>query len=237
MYHLWNIIMKMYLFSPFLLILVHTLLVSCSRTGTPGFTIAREDSLRYEGKTVELFRMTNRNGMTVKVTNYGASLTFVSAPDKEGVFAPVVLGLDGLRYYLGRQPKLGATVGRYANRIRNAELVLNDRVYYLDKNNKGHSIHGGVKGFHTRVFNTDTSYVVKDTAVIRFSYLSPDAEGGFPGNLNISLAYKLTHDNEVILDYRASTDKPTVVNLTNHSYFNLTGCKESVLNHYYVSSG
>ena len=74
-------------------------------------------------------------------------------------------------------------------------------------------------------FNTDTSYVVKDTAVIRFSYLSPDAEGGFPGNLNISLAYKLTHDNEVILDYRASTDKPTVVNLTNHSYFNLTGCK------------
>ena len=98
--------------------------------------------------------------MTVKVTNYGASLTFVSAPDKEGVFAPVVLGLDGLRYYLGRQPKLGATVGRYANRIRNAELVLNDRVYYLDKNNKGHSIHGGVKGFHTRVFNTDTSYVI-----------------------------------------------------------------------------
>ena len=73
--------------------------------------------------------------MTVKVTNYGASLTFVSAPDKEGVFAPVVLGLDSLRYYLGRQPKLGATVGRYANRIRNAELVLNDRVYYLDKNN------------------------------------------------------------------------------------------------------
>ena len=189
MYHLWNIIMKMYFFSPFLLILVHSLLVSCSRTGTPGFTIAREDSLRYEGKTVELFRMTNRNGMTVKVTNYGASLTFVSAPDKEGVFAPVVLGLDSLRYYLGRQPKLGATVGRYANRIRNAELVLNDRVYYLDKNNKGHSIHGGVKGFHTRVFNTDTSYVVKDTAVIRFSYLSPDAEGGFPGNLNISLAY------------------------------------------------
>lgn len=237
MYHLWNIIMKMYFFSPFLLILVHSLLVSCSRTGTPGFTIAREDSLRYEGKTVELFRMTNRNGMTVKVTNYGASLTFVSAPDKEGVFAPVVLGLDSLRYYLGRQPKLGATVGRYANRIRNAELVLNDRVYYLDKNNKGHSIHGGVKGFHTRVFNTDTSYVVKDTAVIRFSYLSPDAEGGFPGNLNISLAYKLTHDNEVILDYRASTDKPTVVNLTNHSYFNLTGCKESVLNHYCMIDG
>ena len=83
----------------------------------------------------------------------------------------------------------------------------------------------------------ETSYVVKDTAVIRFSYLSPDAEGGFPGNLNISLAYKLTHDNEVILDYRASTDKPTVVNLTNHSYFNLTGCKESVLNHYCMIDG
>ena len=106
MYHLWNIIMKMYFFSPFLLILVHSLLVSCSRTGTPGFTIAREDSLRYEGKTVELFRMTNRNGMTVKVTNYGASLTFVSAPDKEGVFAPVVLDLTACDIIWADNPSL-----------------------------------------------------------------------------------------------------------------------------------
>ncbi len=171
--------------------------------------------------------------MTVEVTNYGASLAFVSAPDRNGVFEPVVLGLDSLRHYLGRQPKLGATVGRFANRIRNAEFSLDNALYRLEKNNKAHSIHGGVKGFHTRVFDTDTSYVVKDTAVVVFRYLSPDREGGFPGNLNLSLAYKLTGNNEVILDYEASTDKPTVVNLTNHSYFNLTGCNENILDHYY----
>lgn len=229
--------MKMYIFSPFLLVLVYISFVSCIQVNMPDFVIVKEDSLLCDGKIVELFSMSSKNGMVVKVTNYGASLVFVSAPDKQGVFAPVVLGLDSLRYYLDKQPKLGATVGRYANRIKNAEFALNDKVYYLDKNNKGHSIHGGIKGFHSRIFKTDTSYVVKDTAVIRFNYLSPDLEGGFPGNLNFSLTYKLTHNNEVILDYKASTDKPTVINLTNHSYFNLTGCKESVLNHYCMIDG
>lgn len=229
--------MKMYILQSFFLMLVCFPLISCGQASAPELHVAREDSLQYEGKTVELFKMTNKNGMTVKVTNYGASLTFVSAPDKNGVFEPVVLGLDSLQYYWGRQPKLGATVGRFANRIKNAEFSLDNEIYHLDKNNKGHSIHGGIKGFNLQVFKTDTSYVVKDTAVIVFKYLSPDSEGGFPGNLSLSLAYKLTNDNEVILDYEASTDKPTVVNLTNHSYFNLTGCRAPILNHYYMIEG
>lgn len=229
--------MKIYTLRFLFLMLIGFLLVSCGQVSTSGFRITREDSLQYEGKVVELFKITNRNGMSIGVTNYGASLTFASAPDKNGVFEPVVLGLDSLQYYLGRQPKLGATVGRYANRIGNAEFCLDDKVYRLEKNSKGHSIHGGVRGFNLRVFDTDTSYVVKDTAVIVFKYLSPDLEGGFPGNLSLSLAYKLTNDNEVVLDYEASTDKPTVVNLTNHSYFNLTGCKTSVLGHRYMIAG
>lgn len=205
--------------------------------GQVGVSIVKEDSLQYEGKAVELFTMTNKNGMIIKVTNYAASLTYVSVPDRNGTFEPVVLGLDSLRYYWDRQPKLGATVGRFANRIKNAEFSLDGKVYHLDKNSKEHSIHGGIKGFNLQIFETDTSYVVKDTAVVVFKYLSPDLEGGFPGNLSLSLAYKLTNNNEVILAYEAWTDKPTVVNLTNHSYFNLTGCKESILNHHYMIKG
>lgn len=115
------------------------------QTSMCGFSITKEDSLRYEGKPVELIKIVNKNGMTIKVTNYAASLAYVSAPDRNGVFEPVVLGLDSLRYYWGRQPKLGATVGRFANRIKNAEFRLDDKIYYLDRNNKGHSIHGGIK--------------------------------------------------------------------------------------------
>lgn len=207
------------------------------QTNMSGFSITKEDSLQHEGKSVELIKIVNKNGMTVKVTNYAASLAYVSAPDRNGVFEPVVLGLDSLCYYLGRQPKLGATVGRFANRIKNAELTLDGKVYHLDKNSKEHSIHGGIKGFHLQVFKTDTCYTAGDTAIVVFKYLSPDMEGGFPGNLSLSLAYKFTNDNELILDYVASTDKPTVINLTNHSYFNLTGCKESILNHYYMIKG
>lgn len=228
----------MHLFHSFFLILVSLQFMSCRQVGISDFSIIKENTLQHEGQAVELFKMTNSRGMTMKVTNYGASLVFVSAPDKNGVFEPVVLGLDSLQYYWERQPKLGATVGRFANRIRNAEFSLGDTVYQLDKNNKEHSIHGGSNGFHTRIFKTDTSYIVKDTAVVVFKYLSRDLEGGFPGNLTLSIAYKLTNKNEVILDYSgAVTDKPTILNLTNHSYFNLTGCKESVLDHHYLIEG
>lgn len=212
---------------------VLSLSVSCGQAMAPALSVSVESSLQKGDKTIELFRMTNANGMTVRVTNYAASLTYVSAPDKEGHFEPVVLGFDSLYNYLGRHPKFGATVGRYANRIKNAEFRLDNRLWHLEKNSKQHSIHGGTRGFNRRVFETDTFYVCQDTAVVVFKYRSADLEGGFPGNLDVRVAYKLTHHNEVILEYTATTDKPTVVNFTNHSYFNLTGCKAPVCGHLY----
>lgn len=216
-----------------LLVATSFISVSCKPTNSLGLTVSKECTIQEGDKTIELFKLTNANGMTAKVTNYAASLTYVSAPDREGHLEPVVLGFDSVRSYLGKHPKFGATVGRFANRIRNAEFRLDGEVYHLEKNNKGHSVHGGTRGFNCQVFETDTFYIVKDTAVVVFKYRSADLEGGFPGNLDVSIAYKLTNQNEIVLEYTASTDKPTVVNFTNHSYFNLTGCKEPVLKHIY----
>ena len=212
---------------------VWSLSASCRQAVAPALSVSVESSFREGDKTIELFKMTNANGMTVKVTNYAASLTYVSAPDKEGHLEPVVLGFDSLHSYLGRHPKFGATVGRYANRIKNAEFQLDNRLWHLEKNNKQHSIHGGTQGFNRRVFETDTFYICKDTATVVFKYRSVHMEGGFPGNLDLRVAYKLTHRNEVILEYTATTDRPTVINFTNHSFFNLTGCKAPVYRHFY----
>ena len=208
--------------------------VSCMQTDLCQLSISKENSISNGDKTIEFFKLINENGMSVKVTNYAASLTDVSVPDKQGNFEHVVLGFDSLKNYLGKHPKFGATIGRFANRIRNAEFSLNGQTYHLEKNNKGHSIHGGTHGFNRQIFDADTFYTVKDTAIVIFKYRSTHQEGGFPGNLDISIAYKLTNHNEIILEYTAVTDKPTVVNFTNHSYFNLTGCKAPVLSHIYM---
>lgn len=216
------------------LLIVLPLLVACKPTKPLSLSVTEIAQIKADGKSLRLFCLTNSNGMAIKVTNFAASLTSVSVPDKMGNFEQVVLGFDSLESYLGRHPKFGATVGRFANRIRHGEFCLDNQVFQLEKNSKGNSVHGGSRGFNTQVFETDTFYVAGDTAVVVFSYKSPHLEGGFPGNLNLSIAYKLTNRNEVILQYTATTDRPTVVNFTNHSYFNLTGCKEPVLNHLYM---
>ena len=216
------------------LLIVLPLLVACKPTKPLSLSVTEVAQIKADGKSLRLFCLTNRNGMAIKVTNFAASLTSVSVPDKKGNFEQVVLGFDSLESYLGRHPKFGATVGRFANRIRHGEFRLDNQVFQLEKNSKGNSVHGGSRGFNTQVFETDTFYVAGDTAVVVFSYKSPHLEGGFPGNLNLSIAYKLTNRNEVILQYTATTDRPTVVNFTNHSYFNLTGCKRPVLNHLYM---
>ncbi len=216
------------------LLVILCISVACEQNTLRQLAASRDSSILHEGKSLELFELVNEHGMSIQVTNYAASLTDVFVPDKQGNFEHVVLGFDSLEAYLGKHPKLGATVGRYANRIKNAEFSLNGQTYQLEKNNKGHSIHGGIKGFNRQIFETDTFYTVKDTAVVVFKYRSRHLEGGFPGNLDLSIAYKLTNHNEIILEYTATTDRPTVINLTNHSYFNLTGCKGPVLNHMYM---
>ena len=183
------------------------------------------------GKTVKLFTLTNRHGMVIKISSFGATLTYVSAPDMNGNFAPVTLGFDSLKMYVARHPNFGSTVGRYANRIGGAQFTLNGTLFKLTANNGINAIHGGPEGFSRKVFSTDTSYVNGDSTVVVLKYVSPDMEEGYPGTLTLRLKYILTNCNEIVLDYEAVTDKPTVINLTNHTYFNLTGCKEDILGH------
>ena len=187
------------------LLIVLSLLAACKQPQSLTPSVSEVAQIKANGTSIRLFCLTNRNGMTIKVTNFAASLTSVSVPDKKGNFEQVVLGFDSLESYLGKHPKFGATVGRFANRIKHGEFCLDNQIFQLEKN-----------------------------SIVVFSYKSAHLEGGFPGNLNLSIAYKLTDRNEVILDYTATTDQPTVVNFTNHSYFNLTGCKEPVLNHLYT---
>lgn len=181
------------------------------------------------GKKVELFTLTNNNGMEIKITNYGATLVSVLAPDKNGKFENVVVGFDSLKHYQERRGHHGRTIGRFANRIGGARFQLNGTTYILKANNGAHTLHGGANGFSSQVFEVDSIYSNADSASIALHYVSADMEEGFPGNLTLQLRYTLTGDNEVKIDYKAVTDKPTVVNFTNHSYFNLTGKGESIL--------
>lgn len=210
------------------------ILYACNKTrNNPSFhtEITSEQWGWADGKRVLLFTLSNGKGMSIQISNYGATLVDVSAPDKNGKSEPVVLGFDSLQNYLERHPNFGSTIGRYANRISNAEISLNNQIYKLKPNRGKHIIHGGSKGFSRQVFDIKDYYVENDTAVLVLSYISPHMEEGFPGNLLLNVTYKLTRDNEIVIDYEATTDKLTVVNFTNHSYFNLSGCKESVLKH------
>lgn len=184
-----------------------------------------------EGMNVDLVTMKNSNGMTVKITNYGATITHVAVPDKNDSMGNVVLGFDNLEQYKGGHPNFGCFVGRYGNRIGGAKFRLNDTVYTLAANDGQNTLHGGNKGYGRQVYQIDTLFGIGDSVVVKMSRISPHMEEGFPGNLSIVLTYTLTPENEIVIDYEAETDRPTVLNLTNHSYFNLNGGKESILNH------
>jgi aldose 1-epimerase len=155
----------------------------------------------------------------------------VSVADKDGKFENVVLGFDSLKRYQENHPFFGSLFGRYANRIGGAKFVLDDITYNLTANDGVNTLHGGPNGFHKQVFRIDTAFATPDSSVLLLSYISADREEGYPGNLKVQVKYVLTGANEIKIAYEAETDKPTVINLTNHSYFNLTSCKESVLNH------
>jgi aldose 1-epimerase len=172
-----------------------------------------------DGKPVELYTLTNAKGMKAQIMTYGATLTGLWVPDRDGKLADVVLGFDDLQGYLKGHPFFGSTVGRVANRIAKGKFTLDGREYKLFVNNGPNTLHGGKKGFDKVIW---TAAPVKGNAV-KFTYKSSDGEEGYPGNLTASVTYTLTDDNELRLDYEATADKATPVNLTNHSYFNLAG--------------
>ena len=182
-----------------------------------------------EGKKITLYTLTNSHHMEVRAMNYGAIIVSLRVPDRKGQVADIVLGHDTLEGYFDNSPHLGGLVGRYANRIANGSFTLDGVKYSLPKNNGPNTLHGGIKGFDQAVWQGTR---LKGKTGVAFSYLSPDGEEGFPGNLKVKVTYSLTEANELVIHYEATTDKPTVLNLSQHSYFNLAGeGTGDILNH------
>src|SRR5690554_4856879 len=180
------------------------------------------------GDSTDLYVLKNANGVEVTVTNYGGRIVSVMVPDKNGTLQDVVLGFDSIQGYTSVPNNLGATIGRYGNRIAHGKITVAGVEYQLPLNNFGHTLHGGPEGYDTKVFKG----VQPDSQTVVLTYLSVDGEAGFPGNLNVQITMKLTDDNAIDIQYEAETDKETVVNLTNHSYFNLSGDpNNTVLDH------
>jgi len=175
-----------------------------------------------EGAAVEIYTLTNRNGVTAKVMTYGATLTELLVPDKTGTPGNIVLGFDTVEPYLAGVPYFGCTVGRVGNRIAKGTFTLGGKTYKLATNNGPNHLHGGIKGFDKVMWKAEI-VPAKDGQAVKFTYRSPDGEEGYPGTLDVAVVYTLTDANELRLDYTATTDKATPVNLTNHSYFNLAG--------------
>jgi aldose 1-epimerase len=173
----------------------------------------------YEGKQVGLFDLTNVNGMKVQITNFGGKIVSILVPDRDGRIGDVCMGYESFEGYRTGSGSMGATIGRFANRIGNAQFTLNDSTYRLAKNNGPNSIHGGEKGFRFVVWDVQEA----TDRMLRLFYRSVDGEEGYPGNLDVTVTFTLTDENEIRIDYHAVTDKSTVINLTNHTYFNLSG--------------
>lgn len=181
-----------------------------------------------EGKNVSLIVLTNQNGMMVELTNYGAAIVSIIVPDQEGKQENVVLGYDNINGYYNGNAFYGCVAGRYANRIRNGRFALNGKVYTLAQNNGVNALHGGTKGFDKQVWDI----VEISDHNVTFRYVSVDGEEGYPGNLEVTVSYALNSDNGLEINYQATTDADTVLNLTNHSYFNLDGAGNGdVLDH------
>jgi aldose 1-epimerase len=182
-----------------------------------------------DGTPVDIYTLRNSKGVEARICNYGGIIVSLKVPDKNGKFGDVVLGYDNLESYIKNNPFFGCLVGRYGNRIAGGKFTLEGKTYTLAKNNGPNSLHGGIKGFDKAVWDAKQIATSRGPA-LELKYLSKDGEEGFPGNLQVTALYTLTDDNELRLDFTATTDKTTVINLTQHSYFNLAGSGD-VLNH------
>ncbi len=183
------------------------------------------------GESVDLYTLTNAKGASVQIATLGGTVVSIKVPDKAGALGDVVLGFDSLDGYLGAHPFFGVLVGRYGNRIGNAAFTLDGKAYTLAKNNGVNSLHGGLKGFDKYVWKTREVTSAEGLA-LELTHVSPDGDEGFPGTLSVTVRYTWTDANGLRIDYAATTDKPTVLNLTNHSYFNLSaGASPTILDH------
>lgn len=176
-----------------------------------------------DGSVAHLYTFQNRNGMVVKVTNYGLIITEIHVPDRAGKIGNVVLGFDNLERYLKGHPFFGAIAGRYANRIARGKFTLDGQEYTLAINNGPNHLHGGKVGFDKKLWTAEELLTIPGQVGLEFRYTSKDGEEGYPGNLTLAVRYLLNDDNELVISYGATTDKKTVLNVTNHSYFNLSG--------------
>jgi aldose 1-epimerase len=228
----------------FTLIAIIASLTSCGGTHSNGNETSTADTMsttktssvaqqKYgnaDGKDIMQYTLTNAAGMVVKIINYGGTITNIMVPDSSGNFGDVVLGFDSLAGYLKKEnPYFGCITGRYANRIAKGKFSIDGKSYQLPINNNGNTLHGGVNGFNRKFW---AAQVLPGDSSIRLSYESKDGEEGFPGNCNVEVTYSLSQNNELKIEYKATTDKPTAVNITNHSYFNLSAGRDStVLGH------
>lgn len=182
-----------------------------------------------DGKDVDIFTLTNANNAKLKITTYGATIVSIVVPDKDGHFADVVHGYETVEGYEKGNKFFGAAIGRCGNRIAFGKFTINGKEYSVAQNDGKNHLHGGIKGFDKVIWNA--KIVDNEKNVLALSYLSKDGEEGYPGNLNVTITYTFTDDNAVEINYKAVSDKDTVVNLTNHSYFNLTGKGLTALDH------
>ena len=202
--------------------LLMTTLAPSGATPRPGSTTKESFGKTPEGQPADLYILKNKNGAEVAITNYGGAIVALKMPDRNGKLADIVLGYDNVDGYVADKSYFGALIGRYGNRIGHAQFAVDGKTYTLAKNNGENSLHGGIKGFNKALWTAKT-VSAKDGQALELSYLSKDGEEGFPGNLKVTVVYTLTDENALRISYAATTDKKTVVNLTNHAYFNLAG--------------
>jgi len=213
------------------LTLVAGIITSCNQP-TKNKEMVRKDVFgSHNGKEVYLLTLTNKQGNVIRLTNYGAKINWIEVPDKNGKKENITFGYDTFEETLKGDMSFGSVVGRFANRIAKGKFTLDGVVYNTPVNNGPNTLHGGPAGWHSVVWNTE---VLKDSKfpAVKFTYLSPDMEEGFPGTVNASVTYTWTDNNEIVMDYSCSTDKRTIVNVTNHAYFNLHGAGNgNILDH------